>query len=108
MSRAVHRFRFLFPAILAIIPVILYGQANNRVSGILTDPSGAVISGADITARNLDTNVVTTSQTNDSGYYVLQLTIGTYSIQASKAGFRSAVRKTCWLPSARISASISH
>ena len=72
---------------------MLYGQANNRVSGILTDPSGAVISGADITARNVDTNVVTTSQTNDSGYYVLQLPIGTYSIQASKAGFRSAVRQ---------------
>ena len=72
---------------------MLYGQANNRVSGILTDPSGAVISGADITAKNVDTNVVTTSQTNDSGYYVLQLPIGTYSIQASKAGFRSAVRQ---------------
>ena len=41
----------------------------------------------------MDTNVVTTSQTNDSGYYVLQLPIGSYSIQASKAGFRSAIRQ---------------
>ena len=88
-----HYLRPLFATVLIILPFLLYGQANNRVSGILTDPSGAVISGANITARNVDTNVVTTSQTNDSGYYVLQLPIGTYSIQASKAGFRSAVRQ---------------
>ena len=77
MSRVSNHFRLLAPVIGAIIPLILCGQANNRVSGILTDPSGAVISGADITARNVDTNVVTSSQTNDSGYYVLQLPIGT-------------------------------
>ncbi len=93
MGRLWRRIQIALALISASVPGILFGQANNRVSGIVTDPSGAVIAGTAITARNTATNAVTTSQTNDSGYYVLQLLVGTYSIEASKAGFRTAMRQ---------------
>src|SRR5580698_8554299 len=65
------------------VPRALWAQGNNRVSGLITDQSGAVIVGATVTARDVGTNVVTTTTSNDRGYYLLLLPIGTYDIKAS-------------------------
>ena len=94
MSRLICRFHlYLVFLILAANQPFAFGQGNNRISGIVTDPSGAVVTGAAIVARNLGTNLVTNGQSNDSGYYVLELPVGNYSIEVSKPGFRSAVRQ---------------
>ena len=68
-------------------------QAVNHVSGIVTDPSGAVVAGATVTAKDVATNVETSVKSNDSGYYLLQLPIGTYNISVSSAGLRTTVRE---------------
>ena len=39
------------------------------VSGDVTDPSGAVVTGADITARQLDTNVTISTTTDSEGRF---------------------------------------
>jgi len=71
----------------------LRSQAINRVSGLVTDQSGAVIVGATVTAQDVATNVVTTTTSNDRGYYLLQVPIGVYDIKASNAGFRTSLRE---------------
>ena len=71
----------------------LYSQSTAAfVSGTITDPSGAVVTSATVTARNIDTGVVTTTASNDSGVYVFPpLSYGKYEFAAEHAGFRKAV-----------------
>lgn len=62
-------------------------QVGGHVSGRVTDPTGAVIPNAQIAAENIRTNVTTTTQSNGSGYYVMQLQSGEYTITVSAPGF---------------------
>jgi len=60
------------------------------VRGSVTDPSGAAIVGANVTARNVATGVESKVLTNRDGDYTLQfLTIGNYEIRVNSAGFSS-------------------
>jgi hypothetical protein len=63
------------------------------VLGTLTDAQHAVLPGATVTARNLDTGVETTTATDANGRYRLSaLRPGTYDIRAELAGFATRVR----------------
>jgi hypothetical protein len=69
------------------------GQATNTgtVVGVITDQSGAAISGAVVTLTDLATNEVHTEKTTKSGQYiVVNLTPGMYRITATKEGFSVA------------------
>jgi hypothetical protein len=68
------------------------GQATSgRISGTVTDSSGAVIPNAAVTVTNSATNLVRTTQTDDSGFYtVTNLPVGTYSVQVERTGFKKA------------------
>jgi len=68
------------------------GQATSgRISGTVTDSSGAVIPNATVTVTNNATNLVRTTQTDDSGFYtVTNLPVGTYSVQVERTGFKKA------------------
>ncbi|MGA7155438.1 MAG: TonB-dependent receptor [Acidobacteriaceae bacterium] len=58
------------------------------VTGTVTDPSGAAIRGAVVTAHDLDTNVSTPTTTNADGvYHIEHLPIGRYEVIASANGF---------------------
>ncbi|MGC8794358.1 MAG: carboxypeptidase regulatory-like domain-containing protein, partial [Bryobacteraceae bacterium] len=59
------------------------------ITGIVTDPSGAVIPGAEITATSRDTGLVSRTRTNEAGVYLLpSLLAGAYDIAASAGGFK--------------------
>ncbi len=69
------------------------GQQQATLSGIISDPSGAVIPDTAIRVTNNATQVTRTAVTNATGYYlVLNLTPGTYSIVAQKEGFKTATQ----------------
>src|SRR4051812_15572593 len=60
------------------------------VTGTVTDASKALIPGVTITARAVDTGVVTTALTNEAGTYTLgNLAPGRYTIAASLNGFQT-------------------
>ena len=60
------------------------------VTGTLADPSGAVIPGATVTLRGVDTGTAVTAATNASGVYRFTLiSPGAYSIAAQSAGLKS-------------------
>ena len=87
------RFLFIgiFAAALAGLPT--RAQVSGSITGAVTDPSGAPISAAAVTARNLETGAVRNATTDDAGrYLVLSLAVGQYEVRVTKPGFTEAVR----------------
>jgi hypothetical protein len=63
------------------------------IVGIVTDPSGAAIAAATVSATNNATGVTREVTTNDTGAYRIgPLTPGTYELRASIAGFKMKVQ----------------
>ncbi len=71
----------------------LFAQATGSIRGTVTDPQGAVVPGASITATNTSTSLSRTQVTNADGIFVLpDLPIGSYDFVISKAGFKTQKR----------------
>jgi carboxypeptidase family protein len=70
------------------VPTLMEAQAiSGDLLGVVTDPSGAVISGATVVATNLGTGVKSTTKTNASGEFrFVNLPVGHYSLQMTSAG----------------------
>jgi len=61
------------------------------VRGTITDAAGAVVSGASVTARNVDTGVKTATVTDQNGAYSIRfLPVGPYTVTATRAGFETS------------------
>ncbi len=68
-------------------------QITGNIRGTVTDPSGAVIRGAAVTARQAETGLTREVTTDHDGNYVLQeLPIGHYRLQVSATGFQEYVQ----------------
>jgi Carboxypeptidase regulatory-like domain/TonB dependent receptor len=66
------------------------GQGNAVLTGTVTDPQGAVVAGAKVTATNVATNLANDTQTNGDGLYRFPtLPVGVYKIVVEATGFRS-------------------
>jgi hypothetical protein len=86
------RNRLLASLFLLLAPVHAQLQSGN-ISGIVTDPQDAVISGVAIEVRNVNTNATFRTATNERGYYVAPvLPIGEYQVTAQIQGFKRGVR----------------
>src|SRR5262245_14212588 len=58
------------------------------IQGTITDPSGAAVAGANLEAKNLDTNFTRSQDSDSSGRFAfLQMPPGRYTVTASKSGF---------------------
>ena len=67
-------------------------NATGKISGVVTDPTGAVVVGAKVTVTNSGTKVSRQTATDKEGQYqVLQLPIGRYDITAEAPGFSRTV-----------------
>ncbi len=83
----------------AIAALLFFGAAPSSaqlvaggVRGVISDPAGAVIPGASITAIHSATNSVTTTESTGAGLFVLgNLAIGEYRIEAQSEGFKTYV-----------------
>jgi hypothetical protein len=96
MSRQARIFTVLLfiACALSIATVPIFGQAvNGTLLGTLTDPSGAVVPNAKVTATETGTGVARVTQTNASGNYVFpDLPPGTYNVVAEASGFKKETR----------------
>ena len=70
-----------------------YGQANTgTILGTVTDPSGAVVPGAMVTATNVATGISKEFETNaDGSYRIGYLIPGTYEVSVELTGFKRSV-----------------
>ena len=87
-------------ALLSLLTLCLYlpafsqQAANATLTGTITDPRGAVVSGASVTATHKATGVKRDTTTNDSGLYVLSnMPPGDYELKVAAQGFSTKVSK---------------
>ncbi|HLV86845.1 MAG TPA: TonB-dependent receptor [Candidatus Sulfotelmatobacter sp.] len=89
MRTTLVRALFVFTLCLSIcLPFALGQTITGSITGVVTDPSNAVVPGATVVAENTGTGVRTTVQTNGAGVYTLRfLPIGTYRVSIQAKGF---------------------
>ena len=81
------------PIVFLIFAPALFAQISANLSGTVTDQSGAVVSGAAVTVRNLETSSTRDTTTSEAGEYrVFSLPIGAYEVRVSKDGFAEQIR----------------
>ncbi len=79
----------------ALFSAVAYGQAiNGSITGVVTDTSGAVVVGAEISVKNTDTGFMYAATSTGTGNYtVAQLPTGTYDLRVAASGFKQFDRK---------------
>jgi hypothetical protein len=80
--------------LLFLAPSLLRAQGLSGITGTVTDPSGAVVPDAKVTATNDATGVSSQTTTTSAGTYTLtDLIPGTYTVRIEKAGFAARLLK---------------
>src|SRR3989441_2512875 len=78
--------------VFSILPAVAQTQAG--ISGVIHDPSGAVIPGVTVTVTNPATNFVRSAISNEAGVYNFpSLQPGQYDIKVELPGFRTITQK---------------
>ena len=73
-------------------PLISYSGSTGAVTGTVTDPMGAVVPGATVTAKSQSTNQVFGATTDDNGRFLVRnIPAGIYELRASSPGFKDCV-----------------
>jgi len=85
--------RFLLPAVAVLFTTLgAYGQTfRGAINGTATDPTGAAVPGANVTATEAATSVAHTTVTTGDGQFSFQdLQPGTYKVTVSATGFQQS------------------
>jgi hypothetical protein len=76
---------------LSVLEPVSAQTVTGSIRGLVTDPSGAIVPNAAVTATNAATGVPTATKTNNSGEYSIRfLQIGSYSLTVEAPGFKIA------------------
>jgi Carboxypeptidase regulatory-like domain len=76
-----------------LVPLAALAQTSS-INGVVTDPSGAVIPGVQVTVTETATHLTRTVTTNSSGFYVAtNLPAGLYDVRAEKQGFQASLHQ---------------
>jgi outer membrane receptor protein involved in Fe transport len=88
-EKLMRRFTWLLALVLVLgVSSALWGQSEGRITGIVTDPTGAVVSGASVTAVSTARETTRTTATTSSGAYTITgLVPGAYKVTVSHPGF---------------------
>jgi hypothetical protein len=96
MNTKLRYFAVVFAVTLALVwcfPSVAQ-VLKGSISGTVVDPQGAVVSGAQVTAKNVDTGVVSPTTSDNSGLFRLNLLpAGTYNVTVTGKGFKTAESK---------------
>jgi hypothetical protein len=88
------RFLIALTALLVLCSPLRSQETRGTILGRVTDPSGALIAGAEVRATNDATGVSTNARSNEAGNYALPYLLpGFYTIQAEMSGFKRFVRE---------------
>ncbi len=76
---------------LLLVSLTAFGQVGNgTITGVITDPAGAVVPGAAVEAKNAETGVVYTAVSTASGNYAISdLPVGSYVVTVKVQGFKT-------------------
>ena len=80
--------------IMLLCAQVTRAQVAASISGRVTDPTGATVSGAGVKARNVETGESRSAVTDDAGrFWVPSLAVGEYELHITKQGFQEEVRE---------------
>lgn len=84
------RIAAMLLAMFCLVAVSAFAQSDNAsISGIVKDPSGAVVTGANVTVTNEGTGFERKTTTNESGFYTItNIQPGFYKVAVEAAGFK--------------------
>ena len=83
----------VFIVVLSVGASATFAQETATILGTVKDASGASVAGANVTARNIDTQQTRTVTTGvDGSYRIPGLFVGNYEVRAEHEGFQAAVR----------------
>jgi hypothetical protein len=69
--------------------LVAWAAITGSISGVVTDPSGAVVPGVTVVATSVSTNVQSRAVTDAKGFYRFPtLNVDTYNVAANQQGFR--------------------
>src|SRR5260370_39279020 len=69
-------------------------QTAGTISRFVKDTSGAVVPGATVAAKNVETGISRSAITDEQGRYQFpNLSVGGYEVQVSLSGFQTEVRR---------------
>ena len=75
-------------------PNLLAQQITGSIRGTVTDPSGAIVAGASVTARQTETGLSRTTTTDHAGaYLLLELPVGHYQLQVERTSFQTYIQQ---------------
>ncbi len=91
MQKYIRHLQFIPLALLLMCSLVAGAQTITAdINGTVTDPTGAVVPNAKVSATNVDTGIVTETTTNRDGIYAIRfLQIGSYKVTIVAAGFAS-------------------
>jgi hypothetical protein len=72
---------------------VMAQEVSASITGVVTDPSGAVVMGASVVARDLDRGTTWPTSTNEQGGYLFpRVPAGRYEVKVEAKGFKSVTR----------------
>ena len=94
-SNCLRRLLCLAAACLLLSSAVFAQSTYGTITGVVTDPTAAVIRDATVEAKNNETSEVRTVKTDAEGFYrFVNLDPGSYTISASASGFARVEQKT--------------
>ena len=85
--------RFLFLPLACLLATMAWSQGTtSRITGVVTDKSGAVVPGASVTVTNEGTGTSHRVTSGAGGVYVVDsMQVGTYTVTVDASGFKKFV-----------------
>jgi outer membrane receptor protein involved in Fe transport len=88
------RLACILVAISASLSAAVAQQITGNIRGTVSDPSGAVVQSATVTAKQPETGLARTATTDHSGNYLLvELPVGHYQLEVAAKGFQKYLRE---------------
>ena len=79
---------------MSLASVALAQTETGQITGRVTDPNGAIVPGANVTVKSVDTGRTVTATSNDEGIYIVtSLQPGIYDVTVQSTGFAAATKR---------------
>jgi hypothetical protein len=92
LGRTIMRMRLILVVLVLLGTAALAQTFRGTILGIVTDVTGAWVTGATVKVKNTDTGLERTTQTSSDGSYnIPELPIGNYSVTITQSGFQTSV-----------------
>src|ERR1700682_5853346 len=98
------RFTLLVVMLSVFSAATLWAQSDRgTITGTVSDLTGAVVSGAEVSATGVNTGVTYNATSNGVGLYsILNLPLGRYAVTFKKEGFKSVNRPNITISTAQV------